>query len=293
MINIFLLQSPPSCAFCNRPPADVVCNSCGYTFRGRVRQHCKKHTDTILLMDHSTCPKCFSLRLLEFGDPEPMIVEQKVQSVSTPSKVQPRLTPTKSQPTSPKLQPFKTQPQAQSYLAPTKSQPQPQKLQPFQTPPKAAHLTPTKSQPTNAVWQSFSTPPKPQLSPKLQPFLTPPKSDQTQQRFQPFPTSPKLFVELPPQPQPSPKCESTWNQPNFPLETPPQPLLKPPTSESTWNAPRFPSETKPSSQFSLETPPTLPPPNQQSEVSPMLGRGYWDERRKFLQASASSYETWD
>ena len=59
------------CNFCNRPPTEVVCNSCGHLMTGRVRQNCPAHSLTIQLMDHIQCPKCFSTRLQEFQRVKP------------------------------------------------------------------------------------------------------------------------------------------------------------------------------------------------------------------------------
>ncbi|KAJ7371790.1 hypothetical protein OS493_023130 [Desmophyllum pertusum] len=43
---------------CNRSPETITCNGCGRSFVGRKRISCRKHTNTIHLMDFMFCVFC-------------------------------------------------------------------------------------------------------------------------------------------------------------------------------------------------------------------------------------------
>ncbi|KAL0123749.1 hypothetical protein PUN28_005922 [Cardiocondyla obscurior] len=45
---------------CNRPHTIIICNSCGFWTRGRVRAHCPQHPTVVFLHDYSQCPRCKS-----------------------------------------------------------------------------------------------------------------------------------------------------------------------------------------------------------------------------------------
>nr|KAG5694911.1 hypothetical protein BaRGS_025072 [Batillaria attramentaria] len=51
---------------CQRPLQVVMCCSCGFTCRGRIRKTCPVHLNSIYLMDMDSCPSCNSERIREF-----------------------------------------------------------------------------------------------------------------------------------------------------------------------------------------------------------------------------------
>lgn len=57
---------PSECNFCNRPAGQLVCQTCGHSFHGRVRMRCPQHPVIIHLMDCEFCPQCLSNQLREF-----------------------------------------------------------------------------------------------------------------------------------------------------------------------------------------------------------------------------------
>ncbi|KAK0083194.1 hypothetical protein PV325_009181 [Microctonus aethiopoides] len=43
---------------CCRPKLHVLCKSCGWICRGRIRYRCPQHPNVIFINDYGMCPKC-------------------------------------------------------------------------------------------------------------------------------------------------------------------------------------------------------------------------------------------
>ena len=74
MLPIVPLHPAPGGAGCGclRPVQLVLCRTCGKTGRGRVRQQCKVHPNSIYLLDMDRCKECRGEELQELELPQGM-----------------------------------------------------------------------------------------------------------------------------------------------------------------------------------------------------------------------------